>query len=135
MFRVIRQHGLSTPSPVSAGQQDPTYCTRNKCYTPTEFALLGLGAVIAGIMVGVVGISWFKYSVRPILMSLFCVFLSHDCPVLTSHYVICTLLLGSSLYISSSPVSPARSRPHPARLWLCTSNFLIVNFDNDRSFH
>ena len=62
-FRVIRQHGLATPSPVSSGQVDSTYCSRNKCYTPTEFALLGLGAVIVGIMVGVVGISWFKYTV------------------------------------------------------------------------
>ena len=70
MFRVIRQHGLSTPSPVSSGQQDPAYCSRNKCYTPTEFALLGLGAVVAGIMVGVVGISWFKYSVGSTCISL-----------------------------------------------------------------
>jgi len=62
---VIRQHGLATPSPVSSGQVDSTYCSRNKCYTPTEFALLGLGAVIVGIMVGVVGISWFKYTCLP----------------------------------------------------------------------
>ena len=60
---MIQRAGISAPSPVTSGQKDPAYCSRNKCYTPTEFALLGLGAVIAGIMVGVVGISWFKYSV------------------------------------------------------------------------
>ena len=75
-FRVIRQHGLSTPSPVSSGHVDSTYCSRNKCYTPTEFALLGLGAVIIGIMVGVVGISWFKYTVGLFLLSSL---LSPDC--------------------------------------------------------
>ena len=36
-----------------------------RCYTPTEFALFGLGAVVLGIMVGVVGISWFKSHCLP----------------------------------------------------------------------
>ena len=39
------------------------YCSAHKCYTTTEFVLLGLGAVLGGVMVGVVGISWFKHSV------------------------------------------------------------------------
>ena len=90
-FRVIRQHGLSTPSPVSSGHVDSTYCSRNKCYTPTEFALLGLGAVIVGIMVGVVGISWFKYTVGlhpppPLFIPVFstdCFFLLHEYCILT----------------------------------------------------
>ena len=39
------------------------YCSAHKCYTTTEFVLLGLGAVLGGVMVGVVVISWFKHSV------------------------------------------------------------------------
>ena len=41
------------------------YCATNKCYTPTEFALFGVGAIIMGTMVGVVGISWFKSQCLP----------------------------------------------------------------------
>ena len=50
------------------------YCSAHKCYTTTEFVLLGLGAVLGGVMVGVVGISWFKHSVGcpPTTPDLFC---------------------------------------------------------------
>ena len=41
------------------------YCSINKCYTPTEFALFGVGAIIMGTMLGVVGISWFKSQCLP----------------------------------------------------------------------
>ena len=34
-----------------------------RCYTPTEFALFGIGAIVMGVMLGVVGISWFKHQV------------------------------------------------------------------------
>ena len=44
----------------------------SRCYTPTEFALFGIGAVVMGVMLGVVGISWFKHQVIQLasLMSL-----------------------------------------------------------------
>ena len=35
----------------------------SRCYTPTEFALFGIGAIVMGVMLGVVGISWFKHQV------------------------------------------------------------------------
>jgi len=35
-----------------------TYCSRNKCYTPTEFALFGIGASLVGIILGILFISW-----------------------------------------------------------------------------
>ena len=63
-FRMMEKNGLTTPRPHSDAIRDTSvYCSHNKCYTTTEFVLLGLGAVIGGVMVGVVGISWFKYSV------------------------------------------------------------------------
>ena len=36
-----------------------------RCYTPTEFALFGVGAIVLGVMLGVVGISWFKSHCLP----------------------------------------------------------------------
>lgn len=41
------------------------FCVSNKCYTPTEFSLLGIGCTVLGIMIGVVGISWFKSHCLP----------------------------------------------------------------------
>eukprot|EP00088_Acartia_fossae_P030571 TRINITY_DN31582_c0_g1_i3.p1 TRINITY_DN31582_c0_g1~~TRINITY_DN31582_c0_g1_i3.p1 ORF type:complete len:427 (-),score=108.38 TRINITY_DN31582_c0_g1_i3:89-1369(-) len=41
------------------------FCVSNKCYTPTEFSLLGVGCTVLGIMIGVVGISWFKAHCLP----------------------------------------------------------------------
>merc|ERR1719420_1311377 len=62
---VIQLHGITTRRPSNEPLTGSLYCSQHKCYTTTEFALLGLGAVIIGIMVGVVGISWFKYSCLP----------------------------------------------------------------------
>ena len=63
IFRVLDLHGLTTPSPHSQKQEGSTYCSLNKCYTPTEFAMFGIGAIIMGVMLGVIGISWFKHQV------------------------------------------------------------------------
>lgn len=61
----IRDYGITSERPSAAAQGSGAYCAVNKCYTTTEFVLLGLGAVIGGVMVGVIGISWFKYSCLP----------------------------------------------------------------------
>ena len=59
-------NGISTtPSPPEAYYSGAEYCSQNKCYTPTEFAMLGLGSIILGVMVGVVAISWFKTQCLP----------------------------------------------------------------------
>ena len=63
IFSQIRDYGITSERPSAAAQGSGAYCAANKCYTTTEFVLLGLGAVIGGVMVGVIGISWFKYSV------------------------------------------------------------------------
>merc|ERR1719158_2423694 len=62
---VIQLHGITTRRPSNEPLTSGLYCSQHKCYTTTEFVLLGLGAVIGGVMVGVVGISWFKYSCLP----------------------------------------------------------------------
>jgi len=62
---VIQLHGITTRRPNNEAMTGSVYCSQHKCYTTTEFVLLGLGAVIGGVMVGVVGISWFKYSCLP----------------------------------------------------------------------
>ena len=54
---------MTTPRPQRHEGSD--YCATNKCYTPTEFGLFGVGAIIMGTMVGVVGISWFKSQCLP----------------------------------------------------------------------
>lgn len=58
-------HGLTTPRPGAQKQSQDDYCTENRCYTPTEFALFGIGAIVMGVMLGVVGISWFKHQCLP----------------------------------------------------------------------
>jgi len=35
-----------------------SYCLHNRCFTPTEFILLGIGAVIVGMFLGILFISW-----------------------------------------------------------------------------
>eukprot|EP00092_Neocalanus_flemingeri_P104061 GFUD01133238.1.p1 GENE.GFUD01133238.1~~GFUD01133238.1.p1 ORF type:complete len:396 (-),score=115.90 GFUD01133238.1:114-1301(-) len=50
-----------SPTPEEQQQRDPTLCSRNKCYTPTEFALFGVGAIVMGIMLGVLVISWLSH--------------------------------------------------------------------------
>ena len=87
-FRQIRDYGITSERPSAAAQGSGAYCAANKCFTSTEFVLLGLGAVIGGVMVGVIGISWFKYSVglQPLLVSLIspdCIFLLHEYCILT----------------------------------------------------
>jgi len=62
---IVDLHHLTTPKPKQERQNGNKYCVDNKCYTPTEFALFGIGAIIMGSMVGVVGISWFKSSCLP----------------------------------------------------------------------
>lgn len=61
----LLRHGLTTQDPRAAARADDDYCTENRCYTPTEFALFGIGAVVMGVMLGVVGISWFKHQCLP----------------------------------------------------------------------
>ena len=36
------------------------YCWSNKCYTPTEFALFGIGICVLGILIGIVAVAWFR---------------------------------------------------------------------------
>merc|ERR1739844_556932 len=36
------------------------YCMQNDCYTPTEFALFGIGICIAGILIGVIVLAYVK---------------------------------------------------------------------------
>merc|ERR550519_481115 len=62
--RTLDQYGITTPHPDSQRRTDD-YCTENRCYTPTEFALFGIGAIVMGVMLGVVGISWFKHQCLP----------------------------------------------------------------------
>ena len=63
--KIVRDNRLTTSRPRQASQEGQSYCADNKCYTPTEFALFGVGAIIMGCMVGVVGISWFKNHFLP----------------------------------------------------------------------
>jgi len=63
--KVLNMHGLTTPSPDSQRQEGSAYCAINKCYTPTEFAMFGIGAIVMGTMLGVIGISWFKHQCLP----------------------------------------------------------------------
>merc|ERR1719273_1611906 len=62
--RTLDQYGITTPHPDSQRHTDD-YCTENRSYTPTEFALFGIGAIVMGVMLGVVGISWFKHQCLP----------------------------------------------------------------------
>merc|ERR1719429_313876 len=41
------------------------YCLSHECYTPTEFALFGVGICIAGVLLGVVVITWLKNKCFP----------------------------------------------------------------------
>ena len=65
-FSVVdsNKHILTTPRNPQR-HEGSDYCAVNKCYTPTEFGLFGVGAIIMGTMVGVVGISWFKSQCLP----------------------------------------------------------------------
>ena len=61
----MKRNGFTTRKPVQERQDAVSYCEQNHCYTPTEFALFGVGAIIMGTMVGVVGVSWFKSQCLP----------------------------------------------------------------------
>ena len=36
------------------------YCLTSRCYTPTEFALFGIGICVLGILIGVVAVAFFR---------------------------------------------------------------------------
>jgi hypothetical protein len=63
--QTLTQHGISTAPPQQEHQEGREYCTMNTCYTPTEFVLFGIGAIVIGVMLGVVGISCFKQHCLP----------------------------------------------------------------------
>lgn len=63
--RTLKTFGISTKRPQHEPQEGLEYCALNRCYTPTEFALFGIGAIVMGVMLGVVGISWFKQQCLP----------------------------------------------------------------------
>jgi len=65
LSETLKQYGLTTQAPEPEKLAGSEYCSRNRCYTPTEFALFGVGTVVMGMMVGVVGISWFKHQCLP----------------------------------------------------------------------
>jgi len=63
--RTLERAGITTMSPQQEPREGLEYCALNRCYTPTEFALFGIGAIVMGVMLGVVGISWFKQQCLP----------------------------------------------------------------------
>lgn len=63
--RLARAGAGTVPPPVPDRREASLFCSNNKCYTPTEFALFGVGVLVLGVMVGVVGISWFKSHCLP----------------------------------------------------------------------
>jgi len=65
LSETLKSYGLTTAAPLPEKQLGSEYCSKNRCYTPTEFALFGVGTIVMGIMVGVVGISWFKHQCLP----------------------------------------------------------------------
>ena len=53
---------------LSIGKKDGNvYCLMNKCYTYTQLAMLGLGALVMGVILGILGISWLKHQCYPTL--------------------------------------------------------------------
>jgi len=56
------QLAATTPQPSSL---HGSYCSLNKCYTQSEFALLGAGAAVLGVLLGVILISWYKQQCLP----------------------------------------------------------------------
>lgn len=64
--RTLQRAGLTTPAPTlyPASLQNQ-YCWSNKCYTPTEFALFGIGICVLGILIGIVAVAWFRNQCSP----------------------------------------------------------------------
>merc|ERR1712096_386836 len=54
------KYQVPTPSPQSVSSS-----SSSKCYTPTEFALFGLGGAVLGILLGVLAIQWLKQQCLP----------------------------------------------------------------------
>jgi len=54
------QYIPSTRQRAKAGSLQNQYCMQNDCYTPTEFALFGIGICIAGILIGVIVLAYVK---------------------------------------------------------------------------
>jgi len=54
--RSLNQHRMSTSTEQPLVQF--SYCLHNSCFTPTEFTLFGVGAVIVGVFLGILFISW-----------------------------------------------------------------------------
>jgi len=48
-----------------ASPKKGSFCSYNKCYTPSEFGLFGAGAGVLGILLGVLTISWYKQQCLP----------------------------------------------------------------------
>eukprot|EP00092_Neocalanus_flemingeri_P001416 GFUD01001512.1.p1 GENE.GFUD01001512.1~~GFUD01001512.1.p1 ORF type:complete len:393 (+),score=117.53 GFUD01001512.1:290-1468(+) len=63
--KTLEHYGLTTTAPQPEKHSGTEYCARNRCYTPTEFALFGVGTIVMGVMLGVVGIGWFKHQCLP----------------------------------------------------------------------
>eukprot|EP00095_Tigriopus_kingsejongensis_P005722 maker-scaffold616_size123561-snap-gene-0.19 protein:Tk05722 transcript:maker-scaffold616_size123561-snap-gene-0.19-mRNA-1 annotation:"aig1 family" len=64
--RTLQRAGLTTPAPTlyPASLQNQ-YCWSNKCYTPTEFALFGIGICVLGILIGIIAVAWFRNQCSP----------------------------------------------------------------------
>ena len=64
--QTVMRNGLTTPAPTlyPASLQNK-YCWSNKCYTPTEFALFGIGILVLGILIGIVAVAWFRNQCSP----------------------------------------------------------------------
>jgi len=56
--KTLSQYSLTPDTAEEQKKQPSSFCSSSKCYTPTQFALLGVGAIVMGIMLGVVVISW-----------------------------------------------------------------------------
>ena len=50
-----------TATPVSASYSGAEYCATNKCYTPTMFALFGVGTLVMGALIGVISVNYAKH--------------------------------------------------------------------------
>jgi hypothetical protein len=59
--RTLVRSGIATPAPPSfPGSLHNQYCLANKCFSPTEFALFGIGILVVGALVGILGVAWFR---------------------------------------------------------------------------
>ena len=50
LYRQSQGRSITTSNPGGAASLQNQYCLSHECYTPTEFALFGLGICIAGMM-------------------------------------------------------------------------------------